>query len=93
MSQKQLLEAAERLMGEKFETEFINSESFILEKKAAAAAGDGGATYALIETGFVTGKYGGYLEEEGDIMNDLLELPKPSFDEVVKAAVEAVKRT
>lgn len=93
VSQEQLLEAAERLTGEKFETEFINSESFILEKKAAAAAGDGGATYALIETGFVTGKYGGHLEEEGEIMNDPLGLPKQSFDEVVKAAVEEVKTT
>lgn len=91
LSQKQLLEAVERLTGEKFETEFISSESFVLEKQAASAAGDGGATYALIETGFVTGKYGGHLEEEGEIMNDLLELPKQSFDEVVKAAVEAVK--
>lgn len=91
MSQRQLLEAVERSTGEKFETEFIDSESFILEKQAAAMAGGGGATYALIETGFVTGKYGGYLEEEGEIMNDLLELPKRSFDEVVKAAVEEVE--
>lgn len=91
VSQKQLLEAVERATGEKFETESIDSESFIREKQAAAAAGDGEATYALIETGFVTGKYGGHLEEEGEIMNDLLELPKRSFDEVIKTAVEAVK--
>ncbi|KAG6363936.1 hypothetical protein INS49_009039 [Diaporthe citri] len=91
VSQKQLLEAVERFTGEKFETEFIDSESFILEKQAAALAGDGGAAYALIETGFVTGKYGGYLEDEGEIMNDLLELPRRSFAEVVKAAVKAVK--
>lgn len=91
VSQKQFLEAVERYTGEKFQTESIDSESFILEKQAAAVAGDDGATYALIETGFVMGKYGGHLEEEGEIMNDLLELPKRSFDEVVKAAVEAVK--
>ncbi|KAI7779469.1 hypothetical protein LA080_000849 [Diaporthe eres] len=93
VSQKQLLETIERSTGEKFETESVDSESSILEKQAAAVAGDGEATYALIETGFVTGKYGGHLEEEGEIMNDLLELPKRSFDEVVKAAVEAVKTT
>lgn len=91
VSQKDLLDALERFTGEKFETEHIDSESFIREKQAATAAGDGAATYALIETGFVTGKYGGYLEKEGEIMNDLLELSKRSFDEVVKAAVEAVK--
>ncbi|KAK2609874.1 hypothetical protein N8I77_003349 [Diaporthe amygdali] len=91
VSQKQLLEAVERFTGEKFDTEFIDSKSFIQEKQAAAAAGDGGATYALIETGFVMGKYGGHLEKEGDIMNELLEIPKRSLDEVVKAAVEAVK--
>lgn len=91
VSQKQLLEAVERFTGDKFVTDFIDSEAFILEKQAAAMAGDGGATYALIETGFVTGKYGGHLEQECEIMNDLLELPKRSFDEVVKAAVEAVK--
>lgn len=91
VSQNQLLEAVERITGERFKTEHMDTESFIREKQAAAAAGDGGATYALIETGFVTGKYGGHLENEGEIMNDLLELPKQSFDEVMKAAVEAVK--
>lgn len=93
VSQKQLLEAVERFTGERFKTEVIDSESFIREKQAAAAAGDGGATYALIETGFVTGKYGGHLEKEGEIMNDLLELPKQSFDDVMQAAVEAVERS
>lgn len=93
VSQKQLLEAVERFTGERFKTERIDSESFIREKQALAAAGDGGATYALIETGFVTGRYGGHLEKEGEIMNDLLELPKQSFDDVMKAAVEAVERS
>jgi nucleoside-diphosphate-sugar epimerase len=91
VSQKKLLEAVERYTGEKFKTELIDSESFTREKQSAAAAGDGGATYSLIETGFVTGKYGGYLEKEGEIMNELLGLPKRSLDEVVKAAVEAVE--
>ncbi|POS68676.1 hypothetical protein DHEL01_v212929 [Diaporthe helianthi] len=91
VSQKQLLGVIERFTGDEFETEVIDSESFIQEKQAATAAGDGGATYSLIETGFVTGKYGGHLEKEGKIMNDLLELPRQSLDEVVKAAVEAVK--
>lgn len=91
VSQKQLLKEIERFTGEKFETEVIDTESCVREKQAAIAAGDGGAIYSLIETGFVTGKYGGHLEKEGSIMNDLLELPKQSFDEVVKAAVEAVK--
>lgn len=91
VSQKQLLGAIERFTGEEFKTEVIDSESLIREKQAAVAAGDIGATYSLIETGFVTGRYGGHLEKEGKMMNDLLELPKRSLDEVVKTAVEAVK--
>ncbi|RSL92258.1 hypothetical protein CEP52_013921 [Fusarium oligoseptatum] len=61
------------------------------EKQAAVASGDPYAVYALIETGFVTGKFGGHLEKEGQIMNELLGLPKKSLDEVVKAALEAIE--
>lgn len=91
VSQKQLLEAIERYTGENFDTEVLDSASFVREKQAAAAVGDGRATYSLIETGFVTGMYGGHLENEGEIKNNLLELPKRSIDEVVKAAVEAME--
>ncbi|KAI9163705.1 Phenylcoumaran benzylic ether reductase TP7 [Paramyrothecium foliicola] len=91
ITQNTLLEALERLGGEKLTTETIDSAEFIKQKQAAVEAGDVYATFDLIETGFVTGRYGGHLEEEGEVMNDLLELPKKSLDEVVKAALDAVR--
>lgn len=91
VTQRMLLGALERVTGERFGTEVVDSGALIREKQAAVAAGDVGATYALIETGFVTGRFGGHLEKEGEIMNALLGLPKVSFEEVVKAAVEAVE--
>lgn len=91
ITQKQLLEAIERLGGEKLNVERVNTDELIKEKQAAVAAGNQFATFDLIETGFVTGRFGGHLEKEGTIMNDLLELPKKSLDEVVRAALDAVK--
>lgn len=91
VTQKMLLEAIERITGDKFETEVVSSEEFIREKQKAVAAGDIEATYALIETGFVTGRFGGHLEKEGEIMNKVLRLPKVSFEEVVRAAVDGAK--
>ncbi|KAH6974442.1 hypothetical protein BKA56DRAFT_490849 [Ilyonectria sp. MPI-CAGE-AT-0026] len=91
LTQKMLLEAIERIGNERFTTETVNTVDFIKEKQAAVASGDHFATYDLIETGFVTGKFGGHLEKEGEIMNDLLSLPKKSIDEVVKVALNAVK--
>ncbi|CAM1508842.1 Fc.00g025810.m01.CDS01 [Cosmosporella sp. VM-42] len=91
ITQKTLLETIERLSGDKYTTETVDSRSFIKEKQAAVAAGDPYAVYALLEVGFATGRFGGHLEKEGEIMNELLGLPKKSLDEVVKAALEAVK--
>ncbi|KAI0434819.1 NmrA-like family protein [Xylaria sp. FL1042] len=65
ITQKQLLDAIERIQGVKYKTETVDSEELIAEKKEAEKRGDGSATFALIETGFVTGKFGGYLEKEG----------------------------
>ncbi|GJC78512.1 isoflavone reductase IRL [Colletotrichum liriopes] len=90
VSQKQLLEAIERIQGVKYATETIDSRVLIEEKQAAVRNGDASATFSLIETGFVTGKYGGHLEEEGVIMNEKLGLPKKSLDEVVQAALKFV---
>ncbi|RTE81030.1 hypothetical protein BHE90_004494 [Fusarium euwallaceae] len=91
ITQNMLLAAIERISGQKYTVEKIDTLRFIEEKQAAVAAGDPYAVYALIETGFVTGKFGGHLEKEGRIMNELLGLPKMSLDEVVKAALEAVQ--
>ncbi|KFA70652.1 hypothetical protein S40285_08404 [Stachybotrys chlorohalonatus IBT 40285] len=90
ITQTMLLEAIERISGEKLAIERINSDDLIKEKQAEVVNGDSYAIYDLIETGFVTGRFGGHLEKEFEILNDLLELPKKSLDEVVKAALEAV---
>ena len=88
-----LLEAIERLGGEKFTIEKVNTDELIKERQAAVVSGDPYAVYSLIETGFVTGRFGGHLEKEGQIMNDLLGLPKKNLDEVVKAALKAVSES
>ncbi|CAH0056126.1 unnamed protein product, partial [Clonostachys solani] len=93
ITQKQLLEALERVGGEKYTTETINSAQLIKEKQAAAAAGNGAAVYDLIETGFVTGKFGGHLEKKEEIMNAALGLPPHTLDEVVKATLDAVRHS
>ncbi|RFN49906.1 hypothetical protein FIE12Z_5805 [Fusarium flagelliforme] len=93
ITQNMLLEAIERLSGEKFTVEEVNTDQLIKEKQAAVTAGDPYAIYSLIETGFVTGRFGGHLEKEGKIMNEDLGLPKKNFDEVVKAALKAVSQS
>ncbi|KAH8166381.1 hypothetical protein CIB48_g1867 [Xylaria polymorpha] len=90
ITQKQLLDAVERVQGVKYTTETINSETFIKEKQEAARQGDAFATVALIETGFATGKYGGHLEKEGAILNEKLGLPKRTLDEVVAEALKSI---
>ncbi|KAJ8124002.1 hypothetical protein ONZ43_g175 [Nemania bipapillata] len=90
ITQKQLLEAIERIQGVTYKTETISSDKLIEEKQAAVRQGDGLATMALIETGFVTGKFGGHLEKEGVILNQKLGLPKRTIDEVVINALKAV---
>lgn len=89
VTQKMLLEAIERVGGEKFAVERVNTAELVKEKQAAVEAGDPYAVFSLVETGFAAGNYGGRLEKEGEIMNELLELSKKSLDEVVKAALEA----
>ncbi|TGJ87656.1 hypothetical protein E0Z10_g1156 [Xylaria hypoxylon] len=90
ITQKQLLDAIERIQGVKYKTETINSEKFIEEKKEAERQGDNFATAALIETGIVTGRYGGHLEKEGVIMNEKLGLPKRTLDEAVADGLKSM---
>jgi nucleoside-diphosphate-sugar epimerase len=90
ISQKQLLEAIERIQGVKYATETIDSYALISEKQREVKGGSDLATFALIETGFVTGRYGGHLEEEGKVMNEQLRLPKKTLDEVVRGALTSL---
>lgn len=90
ISQKQLLEAIERIQGVKYTVESVDSYSLIEEKQTAVQSGDESAAFALIETGFVTGRFGGHLEKEGVVMNEQLGLPKKTLDEVVSRALKSV---
>ncbi|ETS85257.1 hypothetical protein PFICI_03282 [Pestalotiopsis fici W106-1] len=87
ISQKQLLEVIEKIQGVKYATEKVDSYALIKEKQAEVENGNDLATFTLIETGFVTGRYGGHLEEEGRVMNEQLGLPKRELEEVVKGAL------
>ena len=90
ITQRQLLAEIERQTGEKFSVEKLDSYKLIEEKQAAFEAGDRYATYALIETGFVTGRYGGHLEKSGEILNEELGLPRQNLQEVVANALKSV---
>ncbi|KAH6962708.1 hypothetical protein HG530_006421 [Fusarium avenaceum] len=90
ITQNTLLETIERVGGQKLAVEKVDSYQLIKEKQAEVAAGDPYAIYSLIETGFVTGRFGGHLEKEGTIMNEVLGLPKKNLDDVVREALKAV---
>ncbi|KAK3061453.1 hypothetical protein LTS18_006250 [Coniosporium uncinatum] len=81
--------AIERLSGEKWKTETVISEEVVRDAKERYAKGELSAVYVLIETGFMTGKYSGHLEEEGPPSNVLLELPPKTLDEVVQDALDS----
>ena len=89
VSQVELLEAIESLSGEKWTTETVSSGAVIKDAKERLAGGDVFAVYKLVEAGFVTGAYGGYLEADGPLDNDLLGLPPRTLDEVVKGSLES----
>lgn len=91
ITQNTLLETIERVGGQKLVVENVDSHQLIKEKQAEVVAGDPYAIYSLIETGFVTGRFGRHLEKEGTIMNEVLGLPKKNLDDVVREALKAVK--
>ncbi|KAG5655586.1 hypothetical protein KAF25_003923 [Fusarium avenaceum] len=91
ITQNILLEAIERVGGLKLAVEKVDSYQLIEKKQAEVAAGDSNAIYTLIETGFVTGRFGGHLEKEGTIMNEILGLPRKTLDDVVGEALKAVE--
>ena len=90
--QVSLLEAIESLSSEKWTTETVSSETVIKDAQERLAGGDVFAVYKLIETRLVTGAYGGYLEADGLLDNELLGLPPRTLDEVVKASLESVNQ-
>ncbi|KAI9659032.1 MAG: hypothetical protein M1821_001992 [Bathelium mastoideum] len=92
-SQAELLAAIEKISGEKWSVETVDSEAIIHDANKRLAEGDKSATWVLIETGFVTGRYGGNLAEEGPIENELLDLQPVSLEDVVREGLETFKRT
>ncbi|CAJ2510639.1 Uu.00g062640.m01.CDS01 [Anthostomella pinea] len=92
ITQRQLLDAIERIQRVKYQVEALDSEKLVREKQEAVRQGNHAATYALIETGFVTGRFGSHFEaEEVEIMNEKLGLPKHSLDKVVTGALKSLR--
>ncbi|KAK5173792.1 uncharacterized protein LTR77_002473 [Saxophila tyrrhenica] len=90
-TQADLVAAIERIRGEKWNVEQFDSYKAIEENKKKVEAGDHLAVYKLIEIGFVTGRYGGWLEEKEKIWNQDLGLPKQEFEDVVRKGLEKMK--
>ena len=92
-SQAELLAAIEKICGEKWSVETVNSEAIVADARKRLADGDVSATYDLIQTGFVTGRYGGNLGNEGPLDNELLNLQPTNLEDVVREGLELFKRT
>ncbi len=90
-TQVELVEAIERISGEKWTLKTIESYNAIEENKKQVAEGDHFAVYRLVSLGAVTGRYGGWLEEKEKIWNEELGLPKEEFEDVVTRGLERMK--
>ncbi|KAB5522111.1 hypothetical protein GE09DRAFT_500858 [Coniochaeta sp. 2T2.1] len=83
VSQNELLAEVERQTGSKFEVKRVDSRKLIEEKVAEYKAGNQYAQYVLINVGFMTGRYGGLLEKEGEILNEKLGLKNSTLEREV----------
>ncbi|KAL9069704.1 MAG: hypothetical protein Q9157_006075 [Trypethelium eluteriae] len=92
-SQAELLATIEKVSGEKWDVEARESEAIISDARKRVANGDSSANFNLIETGFVTGRYGGNLAEEGPLDNELLDLQPANLEDVVRQGLETFERT
>ena len=72
------------------DVEEVDGEKRVKELKAKEAEGDELASLLLVEPGFLLG-VGSSFEDEGEIFNDILGLPKTSLKKVVREAVETLK--
>lgn len=84
VSQRELLEEVERQTGEKFEVTELDSRKLAEEKKKEFEGGDVYAQYPLINIGFMTGRYGGWFEKEGEVMSGVLGLKPGTLEEEVR---------
>lgn len=92
MSQGELVAMIEKVSGEKWTIQFVDSEKAIAEAKKRVEEGEHMAVYKLIEFGFVTGRYGGWLEKDEELWNETLKLPKVDAEDVVRDALAKMKR-
>jgi hypothetical protein len=92
-SQAELHATIQRVSGETWAIETVHSEKVIREAKEKIENGDMSATFNLIETGFVTGRYGGNLTEESPLDNELLGLEAAKLEDVVREAIAASQST
>lgn len=88
-TQNELLATIEELSGKKFERSYVKTDDFVADAHKRIANGDKYAIYDTIETGFVTGKFSGHLEEQGPLANELLGVPKRQLRDVIKDALAA----
>lgn len=90
VSQAELVAALERVGGGEWRKKSYDPSRKIEEFQAKYAAGDHLAVYKLIEIGFVSGQYGGWLEENETLWNQKLDLPPAELDDVVKHALDSM---
>ncbi len=91
VSQNELRAEIERQTGKALAVDVVDSYKLIEEKQAEyRTTGNKFAQYPLINAAFMTGRYGGLLEKEGEIMNETMGL-KPSTlqDEVAEGQTAA----
>jgi nucleoside-diphosphate-sugar epimerase len=88
VTQKELFAEVERQVGgAPFEVVKVDSAKLAKEKAAEFEGGNPYAQYDLINIGFMTGRYGGFLEKEGELMNEKLGLPKTTLAAEVAAGL------
>ena len=90
-SQSELVSTIEKVSGVSWTRKQVDSVAAVQEYQTKVAEGNGMAVYKLIELGFVSGRYGAWLEESEKLWNDQLGLPKADLEDVVREAVGKMK--
>ncbi|KAK0625126.1 NmrA family transcriptional regulator [Bombardia bombarda] len=88
VSQMEVLRSLERVMGEKWEVEYIEVDPFIKKHKESADRGNKDSIEELV---FALGVIEGNWEVKEDFAMELLGLENEDLDEVVRKALQAAK--
>ncbi|KAL4784116.1 hypothetical protein BJX76DRAFT_328069 [Aspergillus varians] len=89
-TQVELVGAIERVTGEKWQRESVNTAETIPALQEGWNKGDGGAGYGLINIGFTKGTYTGHFEPLYPLRNKELGLTEKDLEGVVKEALREV---